>query len=165
MPAFVAFDPLRLLQTLTEHKVEFVVIGGFAAWALGVPVVTSDVDIIYAQTPDNVERLLGALQARSAIYRDPMGRTIEPDLQKLGSTQGGGHHLLQTDSGDLDVLRESSGFDYARLEREAIWLEVEDLRICFAPLHLLIEMKSIANRPKDRAVLPLLQSALDDEKR
>ena len=37
------FDPIELLRVLSEHHVDFVVIGGFAAWMQGSPALTTDV--------------------------------------------------------------------------------------------------------------------------
>ena len=55
------FDPIQILQVLARHNVRFVVLGGFAAWMQGAPVVTADVDIVYEATPENIEALLAAL--------------------------------------------------------------------------------------------------------
>ncbi len=117
---------------------------------------------MFDQDETNIERLAAALQELSALYRDPMGRQIRPEAARLASKTGGGHHLLSTEAGDLDVLRESSGFDYARLVREAVELEVANMKVKFAPLRLIIEMKELADRPKDRAILPLLRAALEE---
>jgi hypothetical protein len=58
-----AFDPLEILAVLGRHQVDFVVIGGFAAWLHGAPVVTADVDLVFDTSPDNVRRLVAALVA------------------------------------------------------------------------------------------------------
>ena len=50
----VAFDPVRMLAALAEHQVNFVVIGGFAAWVHGAPVLTTDLDLIFERSPDNL---------------------------------------------------------------------------------------------------------------
>lgn len=92
----------------------------------------------------------------------PSAARIRPEAARLASKTGGGHRLLSTNAGDLDVLGESSGFDYARLANEAVELQVATMTVKFAPLQLIIEMKEIANRPKDRAILPLLRAALDE---
>jgi hypothetical protein len=50
----------RLLAALTHGKVEFIIIGGFAATAHGSAYLTVDLDIVYRRTPDNVARLARA---------------------------------------------------------------------------------------------------------
>ena len=80
----------------------------------GAPIVTADLDIILDAEPENIQRLVAALAELGAVYRDPLGRRIEPTAEALASTSGGGHHLFVTTSGDLDVLRSSAGHDYSR---------------------------------------------------
>lgn len=53
-----AFDPERMLAVLDTHQVRFVVVGGFAAWVHGAPIVTADLDIIFDPAPDNIRRLV-----------------------------------------------------------------------------------------------------------
>lgn len=163
MPESAAFDPVRIIEVLDRHSVRFVVIGGFAAWTQGVPAVTTDLDIVFERSDANIDGLVHALHELSAVYRDPAGRHLRPEAARLASSHGSGHHLFRTDSGDLDVLRSSSEFDYERLHPQAIEVEVEGIRLQLAPLRLIIAMKEAANRPKDRAALPLLRAALDDE--
>ncbi len=156
-----AFDPLRILQVLAECQVKGVVIGGFAAWLHGAPVVTADVDLVFDTDPDNVRRLVEALARLGATYRDPAGRRIEPEASHLAAKTGGGHHLLRTEAGELDLLRDAAGFDYAALVSGSVELEIEGVRARFASLATIIELKSRAGRPKDLAALPMLKAALE----
>ncbi|MEQ9501662.1 MAG: hypothetical protein RIT81_32625 [Deltaproteobacteria bacterium] len=158
-----AFDPVRALRALVAHEVRFVVVGGFGAWIHGAPVMTADVDIVFDASTENTERLAAALRSLGAVYRDPLGRQIEPDAAGLASTGGGGHHLFTTDAGDLDTLRESGGARYDGLRVNAVEMEIEDLRIFVASLRDIIEMKTKAGRPKDLVALPVLRAALDDD--
>ncbi len=157
-----AFDPAALLAKLTEHKIDFVVIGGLGAYLHAAPVSTHDVDIVYARTAENYQRLEEALAEMDAIYRDPMGRRIPPTAQHLGSPHGAGHHLLETRYGWLDVLRSSGEFDFERLATMAVVMEVEGITVRVARLEDIIEMKAQANRPKDRLALPTLRAVLED---
>jgi len=54
-------QPLRLLQVLREHDVEFLVIGGVAVAAHGFVRGTKDVDIIPEPSSANLDQLLVAL--------------------------------------------------------------------------------------------------------
>ena len=48
-------DPLRIL---TSHGVDFIVVGGVAAVANGVPINTWDLDVVYSTDPQNpVQRI------------------------------------------------------------------------------------------------------------
>jgi hypothetical protein len=154
------FDPLRILRVLAECQVRGVVIGGLAAWLQGAPVVTTDLDLVFDPDPENLRRLVEALGRLGAIYRDPAGRRIEPEVSRLAARTGGGHHLLRTEAGELDLLREAAGFDYAALLPGSVELELEGVRARFATLATVIELKSRAARPKDHAALPMLNAAL-----
>ncbi|MCB9690236.1 MAG: hypothetical protein H6736_00325 [Alphaproteobacteria bacterium] len=152
-----------MLAVLDTHQVRFVVVGGFAAWVHGAPIVTADLDIIFDPAPDNVRRLVAALAELGAVYRDPMGRRIAPTEEGLASTVGGGHHLFETERGELDVLRASSGHDYATLAPSAVSIEIGGHRVQLAALSKIIEMKAGAGRPKDELALPILRAVLEDE--
>ena len=158
MPA--EFDPIQILQVLARYEVRFVVIGGFAAWMQGAPVVTADVDIVYEATPENIDALLAALRTLDAVYRHQPGRRLRPDAAGLASTMAAGHHLLETHSGNLDVLRTASGLSYGDLTSDTIEYEIEGTVAQFASLERVIHMKQTAARPKDLAALPTLLAAL-----
>ena len=155
------FNPIEILHVLEKHGVKFVVVGGFAAWMQGAPVITTDVDIVYEATPENIEALIQSLAELDAIYRHQMDRIIRPDADGLASTTAAGHHLLQTHSGNLDVLRTAAGFDYAALAIDPVKLEIDGCISCFAKLEKIIAMKERAGRPKDLAALPSLRAALE----
>jgi hypothetical protein len=40
-----------MLAVLADHQVECVIIGGFAAWVHGAPVITADLDLVFALDP------------------------------------------------------------------------------------------------------------------
>ena len=62
-------DFLAILQTLTEHQVDSIVVGGIGAVLQGAPVSTFDLDVVHSRTTDNVDRLLATLKALNARYR------------------------------------------------------------------------------------------------
>jgi hypothetical protein len=53
-------DFLRLLE---EHRVEYMIVGGYAVAFHGFPRFTKDIDIFFAGDPDNLPRLHAALVA------------------------------------------------------------------------------------------------------
>src|SRR5262249_54291535 len=91
-------DFLVLLQTLAEHQVDFIVVGGVSAVLQGVPITTFDLDLVHSRAPDNLNRLLTALEA---TYRERKTRKFAPGLSHLASP---GHQLLMTRAGPLDLL-------------------------------------------------------------
>jgi hypothetical protein len=56
-----------LLETLLTHKLDFLVVGGFAAVVHGSSHVTKDLDITMLMTQENVDQLRSALILQSGI--------------------------------------------------------------------------------------------------
>lgn len=148
----------EILAALTRHEVDFILVGGLAAFVSGVPIVTVDVDIVPNPSDENRPRLLDALQEIEAHYLDPAGRHIEPDLEKLATLR---IQRLVTRFGILDVLAKiGHALTYPDLADRTHWIDVGDLRVRVLDLEMIIRSKEEANREKDRATLPLLRSAL-----
>ena len=104
---------LGLLRVLLRHGVDFLVVGGVAAQLEGAPILTLDLDVLYDKSAGNLQRLLAALRELKARYRDPAGRHLEPDQEKLETLR---MHLLLTELGALDVLGViGAGFTYRDL--------------------------------------------------
>ncbi len=115
------------LAILAKHGVELVVVGGVAAVLNGAPLATFDLDVVHARSPENLERLVAALNDLEAHYRDPGGRDLRPELSTLA---GDGHHLLLTRCGPVDVLGQiGRGRRYEDLLPDAIEVHVGDIAI------------------------------------
>lgn len=152
----------RLLEVLVRHEVEFVIVGGVAALLEGAPILTLDLDILHRKTPENVERLLRALEEIHARYRDPAGRLILPDANHLLENH---FNLLITDLGALDILGGlGEGLEYESLGGRTQEYEMAGIRVRALDLPTLIEVKERVGRDKDRAVLPVLRQTLELKK-
>ena len=156
--------PDEILRGLSDAGVELIVVGGTAAVLLGAPIVTEDLDIVHRRTEDNADRLLAWLLAHDAYHRfDVAKRRLPPTRAPL---LGAGHMKFQTTLGKLDVLCElGEGEGYEEILADAIVLERGAIRIQVLGLERLIAVKASANRPKDRAALPVLIAALDEQRR
>lgn len=149
---------LEALTVLARHDVELIVVGGVAAVLGGAPISTLDLDVLYRTTEENLLRLAAALGELEAVYRDPAGRRIEPDPSRLAA---GGHNLLDTRHGPLDVLgRIGAGRTYEDLLARSHEVEVAGARIRVLDLDAVIETKEQAGRAKDRATLDILRETL-----
>jgi hypothetical protein len=166
------YDVGGLLGVLSAHAVEFILVGGAAAVLQGAPIVTADVDFLYSQHPDNVERLLGALEELDAIFRDDLGgRRIRPNRTHLSAV--GEVQRLQTLHGPLDLLSVAAWpsrtvaasapapeLTYEVLLGDALVMEVSGLAVRVASLERIIEAKRIAGRPKDLLAIAELEAVL-----
>ena len=147
-----------VLRLLVERQVDFMVVGGVAAVLHGAPVSTFDLDVLYSSVEENLPRLADALDRLDALYRDPAGRRIRPDVERLAS---GGHHLLMTSAGPLDVLGNlGEGWTYETLLPRSGEMQVGDFEVRVLGLAALVEAKELAGRDKDLAMLPVLRETL-----
>jgi hypothetical protein len=58
---FRNLDTEAIIAVLARHGVEFIMIGGSAALALGAPVTTGDLDLVPRKVRENLDRLADAL--------------------------------------------------------------------------------------------------------
>ena len=156
-----AFDPLMALRTLVDHRVRFVLIGGYAGALRGSPVITGDVDICYARDDGNLQRLAAALQALGSRLRGaPPGVPFQLEAATL---RAGETFTFTTTAGSIDCLGTPAGTEgFADLEASATDEDLDGLVVRVASLDDLIRMKRAAGRPKDLIAVEWL-SALRDE--
>ncbi len=156
-----AFSASSLLAALIEGGVDFVVIGGLAAQALGSPMITEDLDICFDLDRDNLERLAAVLQRLAAVRRGmPDGVRSPLDARALRADDV---FTLRTMFGDLDLLaRPDPGLDHRQLRARASRFDLEGHTVWIAALVDVIAMKRAAGRPKDLLALEHL-GALREE--
>jgi len=153
-------DILLILRTLSEHNVDFIIVGGVCGVLHGAPISTFDLDLVHSRAQDNIERLIEALKELDARHRDPEGRLIRPRRRSLASP---GHQLLLTKGGPLDLLGEiGKGRGYDDLLPKTVTMKVSaGLRVRLLTLEALIEEKEEMAREKDKAVLAILRHTLE----
>lgn len=157
------YDPLRALECLHRHGVEFVLIGGVAAVAHGSPLATFDTDITPRRTADNLDRLAAALRELNARIRtsaEPVVFPIDGGFLAAQPTMLD----LTTEAGDLDLAFVPSGFPdgFAQLRTNAVEVSlVEGTLTAVASLLDVIRSKQAADRDKGRAALPYLRALLE----
>jgi hypothetical protein len=142
---------------LTEHQIEFVIVGGVAISAHGSSYLTYDLDVAYARTPENLKRLAAAL----APYH-PRPREFPADLPFVWDEQTikqGTNFTLTTDLGNIDLLGEVAGLgDYEKVRGQSVVMNLFDLPCRVLSLDALIVAKRAAGRAKDLLVLPELEA-------
>jgi hypothetical protein len=153
----------EILEHLATHEVDFIVVGMTAGILHGAPVTTVDVDVVHRRTPENVARLLAALEALDAVYRHD-ARQLKPTASHLS---GPGHQLLATRLGDLDCLgtidEDRAYEDLLEPSEEMSLASGRTIRVL--SLVALIDAKERSGRPKDLAALPVLRATLDERRR
>jgi hypothetical protein len=147
----------EILEVLNRHQVEYIVVGGVAAVIHGAPITTFDLDTLVRVDQGNAERLLLALSELDARYREHQTR-LKPTQ---GDILAGGHMLLMTRAGPLDVLGfigDGQRYEDLKSASSEVGTNVGMLRVL--NLEELIRQKKAMDRPKDRAVADLLEEVL-----
>jgi predicted nucleotidyltransferase len=156
----MAFDLEAMLRALRD--VELILVGGVAAAVQGAPIVTQDVDILYRLESDNLKRLEAALTFLNAVTRDDP-RRLRFTVSHLATK---GHKLAMTDAGPIDILGSiNDGLVFEDILPYTEPMELEGLAIKVLRLDKLIELKRALGRPKDVAVLPVLEATLKERQR
>src|SRR5205085_1461043 len=89
---------------------------------------------------------------------DLMNRRLRPNITHL---RGGGHILLSTNLGQLDVLGTiEEETRYQDVEADTIEKDLGEFKVKVLSLPRVIEAKTRAGRPKDLAMLPVLKATL-----
>jgi hypothetical protein len=156
-----AFDPLRLLATLHDGGVRFIVVGGFAGNLLGSPSFTWDLDVCYARDHANVKALANVLISLNARLRG-VDRDV-PFHVDARSLKAGDSFTFLTDAGPFDILGTPAGTaGYEDLARNATSMELDGRPTLVANIDDLIRMKLAAGRDKDLIEVQVL-GALREE--
>ena len=152
-----------LLRALANGGVEYIVIGGVAGKAHGSPRLTVDLDVVYARSAENIQRLTAALAPLEPYLRGaPRGLPFrfDPDTVRRGL-----NFTLRTTLGDIVLLGEvTGGGGYETLRPHSRELEMFGLRCLCLELDKLIEVKRAAGRPKDLEAIAELE-AIREERR
>jgi hypothetical protein len=149
---------IKALLGAADAGVRFVLVGGLASVAQGVPMVTHDTDIVPDLDPDNTDRLFAFLHGRHARFRWRPGPPLLLQRHHLGGT---GHVLLATDLGWFDVLGAiEGGRRYPDLLPRSFAIDLDGRSIQVLDLEAIVELKRASKNDKDRAQLPLLEATL-----
>ncbi len=150
-----------LFSALDSHGVEYIVVGGAAAIALGSARLTQDLDIVYHRAPENLDRLVAALSTFKPYLRGaPKGLPFRWDRETL---QRGLNFTLVTSVGDIDLLGEiAGGGTYSDLIADVLSLQLFGGTSRCLSLEQLIRAKRAAGRPKDLEVLAELEALRDE---
>jgi len=147
----------EILEQLNQHEVEYIVVGGVAAVIQGAPITTFDLDALIRVNEENAERLTAALSSLDARLREH-SVVIRPTKEDI---LAGGHLLLTTRAGPLDVLGFIGQQDrYEQLIDASIQIQMTIGKFWVLKLEELIRQKRLLNRPKDRIALELLEEVL-----
>ena len=148
-------EPLLALaaRLLAKHRLDAVLIGNAAAALQGSPVTTVDLDFMFRKTARNLSKLRRIADDLDAVVMRPFYPASE--LYRVIRDSDG----LQFDfMGKVDGVR---SFESLRSRSTVAKFGRHELKV--ASLDDIIRSKKAANRPQDRAVLPVLRRTLREK--
>ena len=139
-------------RELGDVGLEAVLIGNAAAALRGAPITTVDFDFLFRKPARNLIRLKALARALRAMILRPYYPVS--DLYRVVRDDDG----LQVDfMGTIHGVRSFEG-----LRDRAVRIEVGGAAILVASLSDIITSKRAAGKPRDRAVLEILETALEE---
>ena len=142
-------------RRLDEVGLDTVLIGNAAAALQGAPVTTVDFDFLFRKTPRNLTKL-------KALARGLRATILKPYYPASDL-----YRVVRDDDGlQLDFMATIHGLrSYEGVRDRATSIEVGGVSIRVAALADIIKSKRAAGRPRDLAVLEVLETALEEDTR
>ncbi len=140
-------------RSFAKHRLEAVLIGNAAAALQGSPVTTVDLDFMFRKTPLNLTKL--------KRVADDLGAVV---LKPYYPVSGLFRVVRDRDGLQLDFMSKVDGIrSYQSLRARAEVVRFARHPLLVASLEDIILSKKAANRPQDRAVLPVLRRTLNEK--
>jgi len=137
-------DFKEFFRWLNHHEVEYLLVGGYAVGYHGYPRATMDVDVWIAQTPENAQKVVAALEdfgigsdvlvPKLFLQQDKIFRMGLPPMR-------------------IKILTSISGVDFPEVYEKRIEDELDGIPVKLINLHYLKLNKRAAARVKDLADL------------
>jgi hypothetical protein len=140
-------DLIALCRELNQRGAKYVVVGGLAIIAAGLPRMTTDVDLMVAVDLENEAKVFSAL----ATLPDNAVRELQPGELQIYNIIRVGDEIL------VDLMRSAGGIDYDEAAKHVVVRELGGVPIPFASPRLLWRMKAVTHREKDAGDLVFLR--------
>ena len=142
----------EIARRMHQANLEAVLIGNAAAALQGAPVTTVDFDFLFR----NTRRNLGKLK----LLADGLRATILRPYYPASNL----YRIVRDDDGlQLDFMTTIHGIQsYAGVRDRATMIAIDGIGIRVASLPDIIRSKRAAGRPRDQAVLEILEAALEE---
>jgi hypothetical protein len=147
-------DLKQLLRALNAHGVDYLLVGGYALYALGYQRGTVDIDLVLRPTIEQGERAKTAL----LLLPDGVARDLDPAWFADGDT------IRVADEFVVDLMFNAAGETYESLLPYAVTIDFEGVPIRTLSLEGLLKTKQTV-RDKDKLDREVLERALDEIKR
>jgi predicted nucleotidyltransferase len=146
-------DLKLLLRALDEQGVDYVLIGGYALYALGYQRGTVDIDLVLRPTREQGEKAKRAL----SVLPDGVANELDPDWFIEGET------IRVADAFVVDLMFNACGETYESLRPHAITIDFDGVPVRTLDIKGLLKTKQTA-RVKDKLDRDILERALEELK-
>lgn len=138
----------EVVEAVAQAGLEVVVIGNAAAIVHGAPVLTKDIDFMvraHPQLEKKLHRFAQILDVKLTQPYEPLVKVVRAVWRRVG----------------IDfVFSLSSGKSFESIRSRAAKIRIGRRMVWVASLEDIIAAKEAADRPKDKAVLPILKASL-----
>ena len=147
-------DYREILQTFSDEKVRFLLVGAYALAAHGYPRATMDIGIWVMPSPQNADAVLRALRRFGA----PLHNLTKEDLQKDGTI-----FQIGVAPRRIDIITAASGIHFEDAYGRSLAVNIEGIEVHIPSIEDLIRNKRTTGRTKDLADAEALESLRDSE--
>lgn len=150
-------EPLlaQVAALLKKRRLAAVLIGNAAAALQGSPVTTMDLDFMFRRTPANLAKL--------KRLADDLGAVV---MRPYYPASGLYRVVRDSDGLQLDFMSRVDGIrSFEALRARALRVDFRGAELLVADLRDIIRSKEAADRPQDRAALPVIRRTLDEQEK
>ena len=135
-------DYKDMLQSLSEEKVRFLLVGAYAMAAHGYPRATMDIDIWVMPSPENADAVLRSLRRFGA----PLHDLTRKDLQTDGTI-----FQIGVAPRRIDIITSASGLRFEETFSRSMAMDIDGIEVHVPAIQDLIRNKRATGRAKDLA--------------
>ncbi|MFO7557012.1 MAG: nucleotidyltransferase [Desulfobacterales bacterium] len=142
-------------RALHKARLEAIMVGNAAAAMHGAPVTTLDIDFMFRKTSGNMRKL-------KIVAKELDAQILKP-YYPISSL----YRVVNDDTGvQLDFMSVLHGIkSFENLRSDAVEVDFEGYKLKLASLEKIIQSKKALGRPKDNAVIDILEKTLDEKKK
>ena len=140
-------DFKEFIQFLNDHKVHYLLLGGWAVGLYGNPRATKDIDFLIATDDENIRKLQQALLAFGAP-------TVENKVfQEKGNVFRMGRTPIQ-----IDIINEADGISFNECYKHRNIIRIDNIDIATISRDDLIKNKKASGRHRDLADIEFIEN-------
>ena len=145
----------KIARALHMVRLEAIMVGNAAAALQGAPVTTLDIDFMFRKNPTNMRKL--------KVFAKELDAQILKPFYPVSSL----YRIVNDDTGiQVDFMSTLHGIkSFENLCSDAVEVEFEGYTLRVASLEKIIRSKKTLGRPRDLAVIEILEKTLDEKKK